>query len=168
MFKCLALSGTDHHHHQLLACQKEKTTLPRSTCANVTSVVFLSLCGGTHSQMLMNYNCLQIIFCPPLVTDLNYCGTHEPCMHGGTCENTAPDQYRCTCAEGLSGVRCEVVEHPCATQPCRNGGTCTLKDPVKYEARNKTEEEAAAAWDEFDGKAGGKSSITGRKKVADE
>lgn len=47
-------------------------------------------------------------------------------MHGGTCENTAPDQYRCTCAEGLSGTRCEVVEHPCAPQPCRNGGTCTL------------------------------------------
>ncbi|XP_030370346.1 protein serrate [Scaptodrosophila lebanonensis] len=59
--------------------------------------------------------------------DLNYCGTHEPCMHGGTCENTAPDQYRCTCAEGLSGERCEIVEHPCATQPCKNGGTCTLK-----------------------------------------
>lgn len=48
-------------------------------------------------------------------------------MHGGTCENTAPDQYRCTCAEGLSGTRCEIVEHPCATQPCKNGGTCTLK-----------------------------------------
>jgi len=62
-----------------------------------------------------------------LYTDLNYCGTHEPCKHGGTCENTAPDQYRCTCAEGLSGEQCEIVEHPCATQPCRNGGTCTLK-----------------------------------------
>lgn len=62
-----------------------------------------------------------------LRTDLNYCGTHEPCKHGGTCENTAPDQYRCTCAEGLSGEQCEIVEHPCATQPCRNGGTCTLK-----------------------------------------
>lgn len=37
-----------------------------------------------------------------------------------------------------------MVEHPCATQPCRNGGTCTLKDPAKYEARNKTEEEADA------------------------
>ncbi|XP_037945488.1 protein serrate [Teleopsis dalmanni] len=60
--------------------------------------------------------------------DLNYCGTHEPCMHGGTCENTAPDQYRCTCAEGLSGERCQIVEHPCATQPCKNGGTCTLKE----------------------------------------
>lgn len=60
-------------------------------------------------------------------TDLNYCGTHEPCFHGGTCENTAPDRYRCTCTEGLSGDRCEIVEHPCATQPCKNGGTCTLK-----------------------------------------
>lgn len=69
-------------------------------------------------------------------------------MHGGTCENTAPDQYRCTCAEGLSGVRCEIVEHACATQPCRNGGTCTLRDPAKYEARNgnnKTAEDEAAA-----------------------
>lgn len=56
--------------------------------------------------------------------DLNYCGTHEPCLHGGTCENTAPDKYRCTCAEGLSGDRCEIVEEPCAPQPCRNGGTC--------------------------------------------
>lgn len=62
-----------------------------------------------------------------LKSDLNYCGTHEPCLHGGTCENTAPDRYRCTCTEGLSGDRCEIVEHPCATQPCKNGGTCTLK-----------------------------------------
>lgn len=45
-------------------------------------------------------------------------------MHGGTCENTAPDKYRCTCAEGLSGERCEIVEEPCAPHPCKNGGTC--------------------------------------------
>uniref|UniRef100_A0A1B0DL26 EGF-like domain-containing protein n=1 Tax=Phlebotomus papatasi TaxID=29031 RepID=A0A1B0DL26_PHLPP len=42
-------------------------------------------------------------------------------------------KYRCTCAEGLSGLRCEIVEHPCATQPCKNGGTCTLRDPQKYD-----------------------------------
>ncbi|XP_037944016.1 protein serrate-like [Teleopsis dalmanni] len=72
--------------------------------------------------------------------DLNYCGTHEPCMHGGTCENTAPDQYRCTCAEGLSGERCQIVEHPCATQPCKNGGTCTLKmSKPKTNTKKKSE-----------------------------
>ncbi|XP_065216653.1 protein jagged-2-like [Planococcus citri] len=56
--------------------------------------------------------------------DLNYCGTHEPCQNGGTCSNTAPDQYMCTCPEGLSGSRCEVVINPCVTGPCVNGGTC--------------------------------------------
>lgn len=51
-------------------------------------------------------------------------------MHGGTCENTKPDEYRCTCAEGLSGTRCEIVEHPCAPLPCKNGGTCVIKVSV--------------------------------------
>jgi jagged-like protein len=59
-----------------------------------------------------------------LLADLNYCGTHEPCQNGGTCENTAPDQYLCTCPEGFSGLNCEVVDNPCATAPCGNGGTC--------------------------------------------
>ncbi|CAB3249637.1 unnamed protein product [Arctia plantaginis] len=57
--------------------------------------------------------------------DLNYCGTHEPCQHGGTCENTAPDQYLCRCAEGFSGVDCERVDNPCAPQPCVHG-ECSL------------------------------------------
>lgn len=61
---------------------------------------------------------------PFLVADLNYCGTHEPCQHGGTCKNTAPDQYRCDCPEGFSGLNCEVVDNPCVTGPCANGGEC--------------------------------------------
>ncbi|VVC92301.1 unnamed protein product [Leptidea sinapis] len=63
-----------------------------------------------------------------LVLDLNFCGTHEPCQHGGTCENTAPDQYLCKCAEGFSGVDCERVDNPCAPQPCDHG-TCALAAP---------------------------------------
>jgi jagged-1 len=58
-------------------------------------------------------------------------------MHGGTCENTAPDQYRCTCADGLSGTRCEIIEHPCAPQPCKNGGTCTLLNSSMYTTNRK-------------------------------
>ncbi|ENN81264.1 hypothetical protein D910_00819 [Dendroctonus ponderosae] len=59
-----------------------------------------------------------------IITDLNYCGTHEPCLNGGTCENTAPDNYLCTCPEGFSGANCEVVDNPCAPAPCLHGGTC--------------------------------------------
>ena len=61
--------------------------------------------------------------------DLDYCGTHEPCQNGGTCENPAPDAYLCKCPEGFSGVNCEAVANPCATGPCHNGATChTLPD----------------------------------------
>ncbi|CAG0923089.1 unnamed protein product, partial [Notodromas monacha] len=56
--------------------------------------------------------------------DLNYCGTHEPCRNGGTCENTAPNEYSCTCPDGFSGQNCQVVDNPCATTPCHNGATC--------------------------------------------
>ncbi|KAK7588165.1 hypothetical protein V9T40_005410 [Parthenolecanium corni] len=55
--------------------------------------------------------------------DLNYCGNH-PCLNGGTCSNTAPDQYLCACPEGFSGTNCEIVVNPCVTAPCANGGTC--------------------------------------------
>ncbi|CAB3372126.1 Hypothetical predicted protein [Cloeon dipterum] len=56
--------------------------------------------------------------------DLNYCGTHEPCLNGGTCKNTAPDNYQCACLEGFSGTNCEIVKNPCAVAPCKNKGVC--------------------------------------------
>jgi len=67
-----------------------------------------------------------------LFADLNYCGRHEPCKNGGTCENPAPDQYSCTCRDGFSGPNCEVIDNPCAPQPCANGGTCTSEDSTTY------------------------------------
>ncbi|XP_055623547.1 protein serrate [Toxorhynchites rutilus septentrionalis] len=92
-------------------------------------------CNGSAWQCICDTNWGGIL-CDQ---DLNYCGTHEPCMHGGTCENTAPDQYRCTCAEGLSGTRCEIVEHPCAPQPCKNGGSCSLTGSGSRGSEDKLE-----------------------------
>uniref|UniRef100_H0VCB6 Delta-like protein n=1 Tax=Cavia porcellus TaxID=10141 RepID=H0VCB6_CAVPO len=56
--------------------------------------------------------------------DLNYCGSHRPCVNGGTCINVEPDQYRCACPDGYSGKNCERAEHACASNPCANGGSC--------------------------------------------
>uniref|UniRef100_A0ABD2VVZ3 Delta-like protein n=1 Tax=Trichogramma kaykai TaxID=54128 RepID=A0ABD2VVZ3_9HYME len=78
-------------------------------------------CNGSSWQCICDTNWGGIL-CDQ---DLNYCGTHEPCQNGGTCENTAPDQYRCTCPEGFSGPTCEKVDNPCASNPCLNGANCT-------------------------------------------
>ncbi|KAK1791255.1 hypothetical protein P4O66_013270 [Electrophorus voltai] len=56
--------------------------------------------------------------------DLNYCGSHRPCVNGGACMNTEPDEYHCVCPEGYSGKNCERAEHACMSNPCANGGTC--------------------------------------------
>ncbi|XP_056150373.1 protein jagged-2b isoform X2 [Lampris incognitus] len=56
--------------------------------------------------------------------DLNYCGRHQPCVNGGTCMNTEPDEYHCACPHGYSGKTCQIVEHACSSNPCANGGTC--------------------------------------------
>ncbi|KAM4712992.1 protein jagged-2b isoform 2-T2 [Anableps anableps] len=56
--------------------------------------------------------------------DLNYCGHHQPCVNGGTCMNTEPNQYDCACPQGYSGKNCEIAEHACVSNPCSNGGTC--------------------------------------------
>ena len=77
-------------------------------------------CNGSSWQCICDTNWGGIL-CDQ---DLNYCGTHEPCQNGGTCENTAPDQYKCTCPEGFSGPTCEKVDNPCASNPCANGATC--------------------------------------------
>uniref|UniRef100_A0A3Q0S2K2 Delta-like protein n=1 Tax=Amphilophus citrinellus TaxID=61819 RepID=A0A3Q0S2K2_AMPCI len=56
--------------------------------------------------------------------DLNTCGTRQPCLNGGTCSNTGPDKYHCSCPEGFSGINCQRVDHACLSSPCLNGGSC--------------------------------------------
>uniref|UniRef100_A0A8C4T401 Delta-like protein n=1 Tax=Erpetoichthys calabaricus TaxID=27687 RepID=A0A8C4T401_ERPCA len=71
--------------------------------------------------------------------DLNYCGTHQPCLNGGTCSNTGPDKYQCSCPDGYSGVNCEKAEHACLSDPCLNGGSC-VETSSGYECQ------CAAGW----------------------
>uniref|UniRef100_A0A3B4Z5A1 Delta-like protein n=1 Tax=Stegastes partitus TaxID=144197 RepID=A0A3B4Z5A1_9TELE len=56
--------------------------------------------------------------------DLNTCRTRQPCLNGGTCSNTGPDKYHCSCPEGFSGVSCQRADHACLSHPCLNGGSC--------------------------------------------
>ncbi|KAG1672648.1 Protein jagged-1 [Nymphon striatum] len=57
--------------------------------------------------------------------NLNYCGTHEPCLNRGTCENTEPNDFKCRCPDGFSGVNCQIVDNMCLTRPCQNDGVCS-------------------------------------------
>ena len=47
----------------------------------------------------------------------------SPCENDGVCVNT-PGHYRCDCARGFTGPRCEVSVNECDSSPCLNKGTC--------------------------------------------
>ncbi|UYV78311.1 JAG1 [Cordylochernes scorpioides] len=74
-------------------------------------------CNGAPWQCICDINWGGIL-CDQ---DLNFCGTHEPCKNGGTCEHVTLDEYVCTCPEGFSGKQCDIVENPCATGTCQHG-----------------------------------------------
>ncbi|XP_026092563.1 basement membrane-specific heparan sulfate proteoglycan core protein-like isoform X5 [Carassius auratus] len=49
----------------------------------------------------------------------------RPCLHGGTCIATAEYEYKCNCAGGYDGDRCEIVRESCRdSSQCKNGGSC--------------------------------------------
>lgn len=56
--------------------------------------------------------------------DLNFCTNHKPCLNGGTCFNTGPGSYTCSCPAGFIGDKCETPINDCSQQICANGGTC--------------------------------------------
>uniref|UniRef100_H2Z2M2 Delta-like protein n=1 Tax=Ciona savignyi TaxID=51511 RepID=H2Z2M2_CIOSA len=82
--------------------------------------------GCKHGTCAVNWQCACDTNWGGLLCNknLNYCGTHKPCMNGGICSNPEPDNFRCACPDGYSGVRCEIPEYACVSNPCQNGGTC--------------------------------------------
>ncbi|XP_064074743.1 fat-like cadherin-related tumor suppressor homolog [Vanessa tameamea] len=47
----------------------------------------------------------------------------QPCLHGGFCTAEGSGTFRCACAAGLSGARCERGRW-CAAGVCAHGGSC--------------------------------------------
>lgn len=40
--------------------------------------------------------------------------------------------YSCSCPEGWTGDRCDILINKCLSNPCRNGGTCTSLQLAGY------------------------------------
>lgn len=47
------------------------------------------------------FSCLYVL------SDLELCAREKPCKNGGTCSNSGPSLYRCTCKKGYTGTTCE-------------------------------------------------------------
>ncbi|XP_061577105.1 protein jagged-1a-like [Cololabis saira] len=75
--------------------------------------------GCVHGSCLEPWQCLcdtnyRGLLCDK---DQNTCGTRQPCLNGGTCSNTGPDKYHCSCPEGFSGVNCQIGEEGADSEP---------------------------------------------------
>lgn len=58
-------------------------------------------------QWSTQHNETQSILTLPFIwfTERDYCHSH-PCRHNGTCHNL-PNDYKCECPSGLTGINCE-------------------------------------------------------------
>ncbi|KAJ8041493.1 Hyalin [Holothuria leucospilota] len=55
-----------------------------------------------------------------------------PCLNGGTCFRLDSINFFCQCADGFSGITCEIEINPCDPAPCLNGGTCFPLDSTNF------------------------------------
>ncbi|XP_070303819.1 neurogenic locus notch homolog protein 2 [Salvelinus sp. IW2-2015] len=59
------------------------------------------------------------------------CYPNNPCANRGVCNLLSLDKYKCQCAHGWTGIRCERVD-TCLPGPCANGGTCSSLSGGKF------------------------------------
>ncbi|XP_076624299.1 slit guidance ligand isoform X1 [Colletes latitarsis] len=56
----------------------------------------------------------------------------SPCQNGGFCETLPDRKFRCKCAPGYHGDRCEHKIDACYGNPCRNTGTCKVLEEGRF------------------------------------
>ncbi|XP_032672289.1 protein slit isoform X1 [Odontomachus brunneus] len=56
----------------------------------------------------------------------------SPCQNGGFCEALPERQFRCKCAPGYHGDRCQHKIDACYGNPCRNSGTCKVLEEGRF------------------------------------
>ncbi|KAJ8682332.1 hypothetical protein QAD02_018124, partial [Eretmocerus hayati] len=61
----------------------------------------------------------------------NVCYT-SPCQNGGLCETLPDKQFRCKCAPGYHGDRCQYKIDACYGNPCRNSGSCKVLEEGRF------------------------------------
>uniref|UniRef100_A0A8C7VAB4 Notch receptor 2 n=1 Tax=Oncorhynchus mykiss TaxID=8022 RepID=A0A8C7VAB4_ONCMY len=59
------------------------------------------------------------------------CYPNNPCAKQGVCTLLSLDKYKCQCAHGWTGMRCN-REDSCLSGPCANGGTCSSLSGGKF------------------------------------
>ncbi|EDO28822.1 predicted protein, partial [Nematostella vectensis] len=60
----------------------------------------------------------------------------SPCKNNGTCVDVDVKGYRCACAQGFTGLDCDIISvDPCKSEPCQNNGTCAALSASDYNCK---------------------------------
>ncbi len=75
-----------------------------------------------------------LYWCTP-PPDLDPCNHTTPCLNGGTCSTTGPDEYVCECVDEFEGEKCQLNRtDECVPDPCQNGATCVVSEAQSYQS----------------------------------
>ena len=81
-----------------------------------------------HNYNYKEYDDVKLVgyFGKDCENEFNECES-QPCYFGGTCIDLV-GRYRCECADGFIGERCEAVIRQCPfTNPCGENAVCVEK-----------------------------------------
>eukprot|EP01043_Picozoa_sp_COSAG02_P017308 COSAG02_NODE_782_length_17259_cov_36.492599_10_plen_514_part_00 len=81
------------------------------------------LCPSSPSARKVDYRGFVLIAVLCCEINVDDCAA-VPCENQGQCIDGV-DSFKCSCADGFTGLTCRVNVDECASRPCENGGVCT-------------------------------------------